>query len=217
MLTGLVQCHSQCTPPCSWIFPPVGLSVRSKLISTFLSTTSRFYFYTHPVLIGVDKRIAIASSRHEAFIVANSLNCLTVIHVFVANIYVVRLTVFWSKLSTSHVPAAAQCVMASGEHGSGRFGGESRSKSDVWKYFNKSADGKKAECKLWWKAANMESCHRILSKQEGWESIFCSAHCLQLCLKGGLTIAARKLVGPLKTALWLERMSNPETASPSLL
>ena len=38
--------------------------------------------------------------------------------------------------------------MASGEHGSGRFGGESSGKSDVWKYFDKSADGKKAECKL---------------------------------------------------------------------
>ncbi len=38
--------------------------------------------------------------------------------------------------------------MASGEHGSGRFGGESSGKSDVWKYFDKSADRKKAECKL---------------------------------------------------------------------
>ena len=47
-----------------------------------------------------------------------------------------------------HIPAAAQCVMASGEHGSGRFGGESSGKSDVWKYFDKCADGKKAECKL---------------------------------------------------------------------
>ena len=52
-------------------------------------------------------------------------------------------------------------------------------------------------------AANMELCHRILSQEEGWESIFCSAHCLQLCLKEGLSItaidrlleAARKLVG----------------------
>ena len=33
------------------------------------------------------------------------------------------------------VPAAAQCIMVSGEHGSGRFGGESSGKSDVWKYF----------------------------------------------------------------------------------
>ena len=38
-------------------------------------------------------------------------------------------------------------------------------------------------------AANMELCHRILSEQEGWESIFCSAHCLQLWLKEGLSIA----------------------------
>ena len=38
-------------------------------------------------------------------------------------------------------------------------------------------------------AANIELCHRILSEQEGWESIFCSAHCLQLCLKVGLSIA----------------------------
>ena len=52
-------------------------------------------------------------------------------------------------------------------------------------------------------AANMELYHRILSEQEGWESILCSAHCLQLCLKEGLSIAtidrllgaARKLVG----------------------
>ena len=48
----------------------------------------------------------------------------------------------------SHVPAAAQCVMATGKHSSGRFGGERSGKSDMWKYFNKSADGKKAECKL---------------------------------------------------------------------
>ena len=38
--------------------------------------------------------------------------------------------------------------MASEKHGSGRFGGESSGKSDVWKYFDKSADLKKAECKL---------------------------------------------------------------------
>ena len=52
-------------------------------------------------------------------------------------------------------------------------------------------------------AANMELCHRILSQEEGWESIFCSAHCLQLCLKERLSItaidrllgAAQKLVG----------------------
>ena len=47
-----------------------------------------------------------------------------------------------------HIPAAAQCVLASGEHGSEHFGNESSGKSDVWKYFDKSADGKKAECKL---------------------------------------------------------------------
>ena len=48
----------------------------------------------------------------------------------------------------SHVPAAAQCVIASREHSSGHFGGESSGKSGVQKYFDKSADGKKAECKL---------------------------------------------------------------------
>ena len=46
-----------------------------------------------------------------------------------------------SPLELSHVPAAAQCIMASGEHSSGRFGGVSSGKSDVWKYFDKSADG----------------------------------------------------------------------------
>ena len=52
-------------------------------------------------------------------------------------------------------------------------------------------------------AANMELCHAILCEDEGWESVHCSAHCLQLCLKAGLSIpaidrllgAARKLVG----------------------
>ena len=48
----------------------------------------------------------------------------------------------------SHVTGAAQCVLASEEHGSGRFGGERSGKSDMWKYFDKSADGKMAECKL---------------------------------------------------------------------
>ena len=41
-----------------------------------------------------------------------------------------------SRLERSHIPAAALCVMASGEHGSGRFGVESSGKSDVWKYFD---------------------------------------------------------------------------------
>ena len=58
-------------------------------------------------------------------------------------------------------------------------------------------------------AANM-LCHRILSQDEGWESIFCSAHCLQLCLKEGLSItaidrllrAARKLVGRTFITVW---------------
>ena len=52
-------------------------------------------------------------------------------------------------------------------------------------------------------AANMELCHAILAEDERWESLHCSAHCLQLCLKAGLSIptidrllgAARKLVG----------------------
>ena len=55
------------------------------------------------------------------------------------------IAILLSKLSTWHIPAAAQCVMASGEHGSGRFGGVSSGKSDVWKYFDKSTDGKKAK------------------------------------------------------------------------
>ena len=48
-----------------------------------------------------------------------------------------------------HVPVTALYAslneMASGGDGSGRFGGESSGKSDVWKYSDKSADGKKAE------------------------------------------------------------------------
>ena len=74
-------------------------------------------------------------------------------------------------------------------------------------------------------AANMELCHRILSEQEGWESIF-SAHFLQLCLKEGLSIgtidrllgAAWKLVGHFHHSLVAsealkkrqERMGNPQ-------
>ena len=88
--------------------------------------------------------------------------------------------------------------MASGERGSGRFGGESSGKSDVWKYFDKSADGKKAECKL----------------------------CLQLYLKKGLSIATidrllgavRNLVGHFHHSVvasealkkWQEQMGNPQ-------
>ena len=75
-------------------------------------------------------------------------------------------------------------------------------------------------------AANMELCHRILSEQEGWETIFCSAHCLQLCLKEGLSIAtidrllgaAQKLVGHFHHSVvasealkkWKEQMGNPQ-------
>jgi len=52
-------------------------------------------------------------------------------------------------------------------------------------------------------AANMELSLEILNRDLGWESLHCSAHCLQLCLKAGLSIsaidrligAARKLVG----------------------
>ena len=61
-----------------------------------------------------------------------------------------------------HVPVTALYAslneMASGGDGSGCFGGESSGKSNVWKYFNKSADGKKAECKL---------CSRILAYHGG--------------------------------------------------
>ena len=39
----------------------------------------------------------------------------------------------------SHVPTAAQCVMASKEHNSVRLGGESNGKLDVRKYFDKNA------------------------------------------------------------------------------
>ena len=52
-------------------------------------------------------------------------------------------------------------------------------------------------------AANMELSLEILNRDLGWESLHCSAHCLQLCLKAGFSInaidrlvgAARKLVG----------------------
>ena len=51
-------------------------------------------------------------------------------------------------------------------------------------------------------AANVECSQDILSSELGWESMHCIAHCLQLCLKSGLSItsidrllgAARKLV-----------------------
>ena len=81
-------------------------------------------------------------------------------------------------------------------------------------------------------AANMELCYRILSEQEGWERIFCSAHCLQLCLKEGLSIAtidslcgsARKLVGyfhhsvvaPQALKKWQKQMGSPEEACAGL-
>ena len=52
-------------------------------------------------------------------------------------------------------------------------------------------------------AANMEVSLDILSSDMGWESLHCSAHCLQLCIKGRLSMnsierligASRKLVG----------------------
>lgn len=52
-------------------------------------------------------------------------------------------------------------------------------------------------------AANMELSLEILNSDMGWETLHCSAHCLQLCLKAGLSSnaidrligAARKLVG----------------------
>ena len=52
-------------------------------------------------------------------VLANSLNC--------------------ERCMRSHVPTAAQCVMASEEHDSGRLGGESNGKLDVRKYFDKNA------------------------------------------------------------------------------
>ena len=55
-------------------------------------------------------------------------------------------------------------------------------------------------------AANMECALDILKNDRGWQSMKCTAHCLQLCLKAGLSIniidrltgAARKLVGHFK-------------------
>lgn len=55
-------------------------------------------------------------------------------------------------------------------------------------------------------AANMECAMDILENDRGWQSMKCTAHCLQLCLKAGLSIntidrltgAARKLVGHFK-------------------
>ncbi len=52
-------------------------------------------------------------------------------------------------------------------------------------------------------AANMELCLEILEVDQGWKSLKCTAHCLQLYLKAGLSISgidrligvARKLVG----------------------
>ena len=50
----------------------------------------------------------------------------------------------------------------------------------------------------------MECATDILENDRGWQSMKCTAHCLQLCLKAGLSIniidrltgAAHKLVGP---------------------
>ena len=55
-------------------------------------------------------------------------------------------------------------------------------------------------------AANMELSLQILNSSKGWESLRCNAHCLQLCLKAGLSSngisrllgAGRKLVGHFK-------------------
>ena len=42
----------------------------------------------------------------------------------------------------------------------------------------------------------MELSMEILSEDEGWSSLFCSAHCLQLCIKAGLSISAiDRLIG----------------------
>lgn len=65
------------------------------------------------------------------------------------------------------------------------------------------ATGQKVHAAVHDQPANMELCHAILSKDEGWDSLYCSSHCLKLCLKAGLGIAAmdilldaaRKLVG----------------------
>ena len=52
-------------------------------------------------------------------------------------------------------------------------------------------------------ASNMELCCSMLMEEEGWVSLKCTAHCLQLCLKRGFNIpvfsrllaASRKIVG----------------------
>ena len=63
--------------------------------------------------------------------------------------------------------------------------------------------GEKVSAVVHDQAANMELALKILEEDEGWESLKCSAHCLQLCLKDSLSVnaidrligATQKLVG----------------------
>ena len=83
--------------------------------------------YMCPVLIGVDKRMRthISFNWRTVLWVSNNALCL-----------LLCIAICSSKLSSLHVPAPAQCRC---------FGGVSSGKLDVWKYFDKSTDGKKAK------------------------------------------------------------------------